>query len=263
MRYLPLVIAGDGPGLLALFDNVPLIDDVRFGRIANISALDQFLALGRQWYTHRQAQVVPVALTAASDRAVYECLVHLQPGGTGGPGEPWALPVALAADLDQATHTLNAVRAYHSLWPLLGAHQVRGPLLPRHHRVKLPEPVAAYLEALGRGDLEGVLAQFEPGAVVREPSGGPFAHQGSEAIRAFYAGLLAGGGVALEHTGVTDDGTRTAVEYTLLGLGGRECPAQAGLAVYERGPSGRLAAARIYDDVDVKPPASETGGSAE
>jgi len=40
-------------------------------------------------------------------------------------------------------------------------------------------------------------------------------------------------------------------------LGVTDVPPQAGFAVYERGGSGRLAAARIYDDVEV-PAVSDT-----
>jgi hypothetical protein len=49
---------------------------------------------------------------------------------------------------------------------------------------------------------------------------------------------------------VTDDGTRVALEFNAVAWGGQQMPPQAGVAVYERGRSGRLAAARVYDDVD-------------
>jgi hypothetical protein len=52
---------------------------------------------------------------------------------------------------------------------------------------------------------------------------------------------------------VTDDGTRCAIEYNCVGWVKDEIPPQAGIAVYERGTIGRLAAARIYDDAT--PPA--------
>jgi hypothetical protein len=53
---------------------------------------------------------------------------------------------------------------------------------------------------------------------------------------------------------VTDDGVRCALEYNCVRWGGHDLPPQAGLGVYERGPDGLLAAARIYDDVE--PPVS-------
>ena len=58
------------------------------------------------------------------------------------------------------------------------------------------------------------------------------------------------GGIPLEHCGVTDDGRSCMLEYNVVRWGKTELPPEAGVAVYVRGPNGRLAAARIYDDVD-------------
>ncbi|MHB8487944.1 MAG: hypothetical protein ACYDCS_00845 [Candidatus Dormibacteria bacterium] len=61
--------------------------------------------------------------------------------------------------------------------------------------------------------------------------------------------LADGAGISLEHCSLTDDGVAVALEYN-CGLWGRTpIPLQAGVAVYKRGTTGRLAAARIYDDV--------------
>lgn len=46
---------------------------------------------------------------------------------------------------------------------------------------------------------------------------------------------------------------RCALEYNLVRWGGHHVTPQAGIAVYERGGDGLLAAARVYDDV--QPPA--------
>ena len=89
--------------------------------------------------------------------------------------------------------------------------------------------------------------------MVREPSGGPYTYRG-EAHHTIYDAMFANeGGIPLQFCTVTDDGTRCAIEYNAVLWGKDEIPPQAGIAVYERGPSGRLAAARIYDDVT--PPA--------
>jgi len=52
-----------------------------------------------------------------------------------------------------------------------------------------------------------------------------------------------------EHCTLTDDGARSAIEYNCVRWGVTDIPAQAGVSVYERGDSGLLAAARVYDDV--------------
>ena len=70
-------------------------------------------------------------------------------------------------------------------------------------------------------------------------------------LRSFFAWQFsAGGGIGLENCAMTDDGLRCAVEYNCLRWGNHELTPQAGLAVYERGSDGLLAAARIYDDVE-------------
>ena len=47
-----------------------------------------------------------------------------------------------------------------------------------------------------------------------------------------------------------DDGRACALEYNVVRWGKTELPPEAGVAVYVRGASGKLAAARIYDDAD-------------
>ena len=68
---------------------------------------------------------------------------------------------------------------------------------------------------------------------------------------AFYERLFSnGGGIPLEHCSVIDDGRTCALEYNVVRWGRTELPPEAGVAVYVRGESGKLAAARIYDDAD-------------
>jgi len=59
-----------------------------------------------------------------------------------------------------------------------------------------------------------------------------------------------GGGIDLQVCVVTDDGVRCALEYNCVRWGSHVLPPQAGIGVYERGPDGLLAAARVYDDVE-------------
>jgi hypothetical protein len=59
---------------------------------------------------------------------------------------------------------------------------------------------------------------------------------------------VVGGRTGLEHCAVTEDGRACAIEYNVVGRGPAALLRQAGLAVYPRDDSGRLGAARIYDD---------------
>ena len=105
--------------------------------------------------------------------------------------------------------------------------------------------------ALEAGDVEAVVSTFAPDGSFHEPIGPHYAHRGISEIRSFFTMCFsAGGGIGLEHCTVTDDGVRCAVEYNCVRWGRHELPSQAGIGVYERGPDGLLAAARVYDDVE-------------
>ena len=99
-----------------------------------------------------------------------------------------------------------------------------------------------------QGSNEGIR---EPGGYAREPAGADNVHRGPEGLREFYEWLLSnGGGIPLEHCSVTDDERTCALEYNVVRWGQAELPPEAGIAIYVRGESGKLAAARIYDDAD-------------
>jgi len=106
------------------------------------------------------------------------------------------------------------------------------------------DPVAEYFTALNEGDTR-VLETVWPGeVVVYDPHGTP-------ELRSFFTTCFsAGGGIRLEQCAVTDDGVRCALEYNCVRWGSHDIPPQAGIGIYERGPDGLLAAARVYDDVE-------------
>jgi hypothetical protein len=82
---------------------------------------------------------------------------------------------------------------------------------------------------------------------MREPAGDGYVHRGTDELRALHELFLSnGGGISLEHCAVTDDGRACALEYNVVAWGPTALPPEAGLAVYVRGDSGKLAAARIY-----------------
>ena len=94
------------------------------------------------------------------------------------------------------------------------------------------------------------MGTFAPDGYFREPIGPHYIHRGTAELQSFFTGQFSVGGIGLENCVVTDDGVRCALEYNLVRWGSRELPAQAGIAVYERGADGLLAAARVYDDVE-------------
>jgi hypothetical protein len=198
------------------------------------------------WLRQRDAVVENVALTRTQTRTIEEVLLHL----LGNDGDRVDLPIAIVTDR-YPDRKLNAIRIYHSMWPLTGEHVVRPPLLPADPELHVEGACSDYQQALYEGDLEGILASFEPNGYAREPSGGEYLHHGTESLREVYTYMFAnGGGITVEHCTLTDDGVRCAYEYNCVRWGITAIPPQAGVSVYERGSSGLLAAARIYDDVE-------------
>ena len=95
------------------------------------------------------------------------------------------------------------------------------------------------------------MSTFEPDGYFREPIGPHYTHRGTHELRSFFTTCFsAGGGIALQPCAMTDDGVRCALEYNCVRWGRHDLPPQAGLGVYERGPDGLLAAARVYDDIE-------------
>jgi hypothetical protein len=138
-----------------------------------------------------------------------------------------------------------------STWPLTGGHAIRPPLLQPDPDVHEADVVGEYQRALAIGDADAVVATFEPDAYVREPAGGAYIHRVRDALRSLYELFFSnGGGIPLEHCTSTDNGRTCALEYNVVRWGRTEMPPEAGIAVYVRGTSGRLAVARIYDDTD-------------
>ncbi len=252
--YYEGILADEPDALVSSFAaRQPVLDDPRVGYVEGTRELRAFASGTAEWLRERDAVVENVALTRTPTRTVEEVVLNLL-AEDGGRVE---LPVAVLSDRNP-DRTLKVVRVYHSTWPLTGEHRVRPPLLPADPNLHAEGTPAEYQRALAEGDLEGIVATFEPEGYAREPSGAAYVHRGTEALRELYAHMFANGdGIGLEHCTLTDDGVRCAIEYNGVRWGTTEIPPQAGVAVYERGGSGLLSAARIYDNVE-PPAASDT-----
>ena len=246
--YYEGIMAEEPGALVRSFAGEPRVNDPRVGYVEGARRLRAFASGTADWLRERDAVVENVALTRNGSRTVEEVVLHL----LSDRGERTELPVAIVIDRNP-DRTIKTIRVYHSMWPLTGEHAVRPPLLPPDPDIHPEGALGDYQRALAEGDLEGIVATFEPDGYAREPSGGAYLHRGAAALRELYAHLFASGGIPLEHCSLTDDGARCAIEYYCARWGEIDIPPQAGVAVYERGSSGLLAAARIYDDVE--PPA--------
>jgi len=174
---------------------------------------------------------------------VVELLAHLDHNG-----RVLAWPVAVVAE---SPDDLSVVfRTYCSQWPVDERRHLRPPIL-QPGQAHPGDVVARYQDGLAAGDTEAVVSSFAPDGYFRGPFGPHYAHRGTDELRSFFTRCFsAGGGIGLQHCAVTDDGVRCALEYNCVRWGSHALPPQAGLGVYERGPDGLLAAARVYDDVE-------------
>jgi hypothetical protein len=221
-----------------------VIHDPRQGEIRGHQQLKRFVSENRSWLTERHARIESVASTAGGGQAVVELLTHM----TAHDGRELAWPVAVVAESPDDRSVV--FDTYCRRWPVDGPRHIRPPVL-KPANAHSSDVVGRYHAAVDAGDAEAVVSTFAPDGYFRDPVGSSATHRVTPELRSFFTKCFStGGGVGLEHCVATDDGVRCALEYNLVRWGRHDLPPQAGIGVYERGPNGLLAAARVYDDVE-------------
>jgi hypothetical protein len=239
------LMAGEFDALVGSFAGEPELHHPVRGRIRGARAFETFVAETSAWLAQRNVSVEDVELIHVERHGVGEVVLHLD--GEIGRVD---LPVAIVAD-KQSDGRIDELRMYFSSWALTGRHVNRPPLLQPDPELREPDVVADYQGALSAGDVDAIVAAFEPDGYAREPTGGRYIHRGPDGLRAFYNQLFSNdGGIQLEHCALIDDRRACVLEYNVVRWGKTELPPEAGVAVYVRGRSGKLAAARVYDDVN-------------
>jgi hypothetical protein len=243
--YYDGLLAGELDALVGSFAGEPELHDPIRGRVKGRRAFEEFVTRTNDWLAGQNVSVEDVLFVRVEGPALGEVILHLD--GQDGRVD---LPVAVIADRAPDRH-IKELRIYSSSFPLSFRHANRPPLLQADPAARAPDVVGEYQEALAAGDVDAIVAMFEPDGYAREPAGAPYVHRGHDQLRAFYEHLFSnGGGIPLEHCSVIDDGRACALEYNVVRWGETELMPQAGVAVYVRGESGKLAAARIYDDTE-------------
>ncbi|MDH4139987.1 MAG: nuclear transport factor 2 family protein [Coriobacteriia bacterium] len=237
----PALIAGDVGAVLGAFGMKATVDSPLGGK----QQPPEWVAESRAWLEEHAARSSAVNTVATPERVAHECSLDVWFGGAKS-----ELAVMLVADI--LDDEIRDLRVYHSTWPITGSHSVRAPLMDYDLVERPAEPVGAYHDALAAGDAEAVDRLFEPDGYVREPAGSAYSHVGAGRT-AWYQAILGDGPLRLRLGTITDDGTTVVYEYMVESWGSARLPRQAGAAAYTRAPSGQLASARIYDDVDPPP----------
>ena len=244
-QYVAALNQGDTHNLETVWPGEVVIYDPYAGEVRGHKQLQHFVRQSQTFLAGQHARTQTVATTCSDGRAAVELLVHLDHDG-----QELAWPVAVVAESDDRSVVF---RIYCSVWPREGRRRPRPAILP-------PSPdrpadvIGRYQAALAAGDTDAIVSTFEPDGYYHEPIGAHYAHHGTGELRSFFTALFsAGGGTVLQPCVVTDDGVRCALEFNCVRWGDHDLPPQAGLGVYERGPDGLLAAARVYHDIE--PPA--------
>ena len=246
-QYFTALNNGDAHLLETAWPGHVVVYDPRAGEISGHRQLRHFVQDNQAWMAEHHARTETVAATRSGDRAVLELLAHVT---VDGEDVTWPVAVVAEAHDDQSV----VFRTYCSQWPVDGRRHLRPPVLPAGSG-RPGDVVGRYWQALAAGDADAIVAGFDPDGYYREPIGPHLTHRGPAELHSYFTRAFgAGGGISLQDCLATDDGTRCAVEYNCVRWGDRDLPPQAGIGVWERGPDGRLAAVRVYDDVE--PPAA-------
>jgi hypothetical protein len=233
--------------ILAHISGEPDLNAPRYGEVYGIKAFSAYFGAESTWLHEHQAQPVQVINTIVTDeRIIAETVVDM----VNDAGDSIDLPIAIVADVSSGG--IDALRIYHSTWPLTGKHALRPPILqPPATPPDEPPVVKAYMNALSDPpDPDAILSLFIKDGYFREPSGQRYKHVGPAGLADFYRRALADGGISLTHCTATWDGESCAVEFIADGWGAVAMPPQAGMAVYQTTQNAtHLQAARVYDDV--------------
>jgi hypothetical protein len=216
------------------------VDDPVQGRAAGLDAVRALLDKTAAWLAERRATYQRLAFVQGVDRDATEGALALTIGG-----EATELPVAVVAERRKSREV--EVRVYFD-GTAFGAGAARAPLVAESAEVLLPPPIGELLDALAKGDVTAIGAQFEEEGAVRAARGARHAKKDG-GLAAYFATRVAGGGIEVARGGTADDARTVALEITLTKAHGRAVAPQAGLLVFERGDSGLLRWLRVYGDL--------------
>jgi hypothetical protein len=243
--YFEGMLSGELDALIGSFAGEPEVHHPVRGRIKGVCAFKAFVSETTGWLRQNNVAVEEVGHAATERDGFGEFVLSLE-GETGEIHQP----VAVIADWEPGRR-IKELRIYSSDWPLTRQHPSRPPLLQPDPELTEPDVIAEYRRALSAGGVEAIVDTFEPDGYAREPAGGKYVHTGHAGLREFYEWWFSNdGGVPLEVCGLVDDKHACALEYNVVQWGKTELAPDAGVAVFERSPSGKLAAARMHDSVN-------------
>ena len=239
------LMAGELDALVESFAGEPELHHPVRGRIKGVGAFSRFVVQTRTWLSQPGASIEDLDhVVRAPAWLACEVVLHVE-GQRGRVG----LPGAIVAD-KEPDGRIDELRMYYSSRPLTGRHATRPPLLQPSPDESLSGVVADYQRALAAGDATRSWPRSNRMATCATPPAAITSTPVPTVCVRSTSGCARGGGITLEHCGFLEDERAYVLEYNVVRWGDTELPPQAGVAVYDRGPNGKIAAVRLYDDVD-------------
>jgi hypothetical protein len=151
----------------------------------------------------------------------------------------------------------NAVRTYHSVYPITEGHIFRAAIFSEEISLTEPKEVVNYFSAIATGSTEETMQtlSFVDDVYFREPAGWRWNHKTEQGLREHFDHFFADGGVPLKfHNYVFDKDKGTfAGEYTCDVWGNTTFKPQAGISIYDiNKDTGKIKGIRVYDNVDME-----------
>src|SRR3954453_3279077 len=153
--YFAGLLAGEPDALVKSFGGEPEVHHPVRGRIRGARAFEEFIAETTAWIAERHISIEDIEHAVTERRGFEEVVLHLD-HETGGV----ELPVAVVAD--RTDGGIEELRMYYSSWPLNGRHANRPPVLQTDPELRESDVVAEYQRALAAGDVNAIVAAFEP-----------------------------------------------------------------------------------------------------
>jgi hypothetical protein len=258
------LLASDPSKAKALLDPRGAWDDPLFDASTGPAAHETAIPRLAAWLAERRTERPPAHLRTTADdrRVIVEDVLTLKDGLIWNQAEQksekaprFELATAVVGDLAPGgAAPYRSIRLYFSTWAVTGgASRVRkGPICP-DERASTKQAMDAmptirkYFDGLAVGDA-AMIELFEPDGYFREPANN-FAC-GRDQLAAHFVHILKLGGVGIEFLTATREDDRIGIELQTVLWGTKKMPCpQAGLAVYELGPHGKLQGSRVYDSV--------------
>ena len=240
-KYFTILTKEDIDNLSSILSNKCIMYTPLEGKIFGRDNIKKYFIQQKEWLNTKKAKVDIINTIDINHRIVIEFVIFFNK-------QNQSIELPIVAVLDIENNSISSIRIYHSSWPLTAEHIVIKPILEPEENLDEPDIISLYMQGIKNADKEFVLSLFEEKAYVQEPSGSKFRHQGKTGREKFYSFALDKGGVPLKHCTATFDGKHFAVEYVFDEWGDKKFEPQAGIAIYEIGESGKIAAVRIYDD---------------